>query len=129
MPSIYLLPLSATSLSHLQAYCRAVAEHLRQRPAVTDRELVNLCGTAALHRSRFAFRKAFVAKDAQDLASQLEAFADQGKVEPLADSRSLRVAMVLTGQGSQYAQNGLDLMDAYPVYRQTAEVGIMQIGV
>jgi acyl transferase domain-containing protein len=99
-----------------------MAEHLRQHPTMTTRELVDLCGTAALHRSRFPFRKAFVATDAQDLASQLDKFADQGKVEPVADVQGLRVAMVLTGQGSQYARNGMDLMDAFPIYRQTAEV-------
>lgn len=94
---------------------------------MTDRQLIDLCGTAALHRSRFAFRKAFVATGVEDLASQLDVFAEQGKVEPVADTNSVRVAMCLTGQGSQYARNGMDLMDTFPVYRQTAEVRTLEM--
>jgi acyl transferase domain-containing protein len=120
-----LLLLSASSLNHLRAYCRSIADHLRQRPIMTDRELIDLCGTAALHRSTFPFRKAFVTTGVEDLKSQLELFADQGKVEPVGDTTCVRVATVLTGQGSQYARNGADLMDAFPVYRQTAEVSVV----
>jgi acyl transferase domain-containing protein len=121
-PSFHLLPLSASSLNHLRAYCTAVAEHLRQRPTMSDRELTDLCGTAALHRSRFPFCKAFVATGLDDLASQLDSFASSGKVEAVGEAKLLRVGMVITGQGSQYERNGLDMMESFPVYRQMAQV-------
>jgi malonyl CoA-acyl carrier protein transacylase len=81
-----------------------------------------VCGTIALRRSRFPFRKAFVVSSTEDLTAQLETFAQSGCADPIGEARSLRTAFILTGQGSQWAKNGVELMEAFPTYRKTAEV-------
>jgi hypothetical protein len=41
--------------------------------------LADLCGTMALKRSRFVFRKSFVAEDPEQLAKALEEFGAKGE--------------------------------------------------
>jgi acyl transferase domain-containing protein len=118
-PSCQLLPLSGFSLAHLKLYATRLCAYLRARPHA---RLVDVCGTMALRRSTFPFRKAFVASSTQDLAEQLEAFAATGGAEAVGEAKSLRTAFVLTGQGAQWARNGVDLMHAFPTYRHAAMV-------
>ena len=66
--------------------------------------------------------QAFVASSTEDLASQLEAFSGSGSADAIGEARSLRTAFILTGQGSQWAKNGVELMDAFPTYRRCAKV-------
>lgn len=117
--SYQLLPLSGFSLAHLKQYAVNMAAYLRAKPTV---RLADVCGTVALRRSRFPFRKAFVASSTEDLASQLETFAASGSADAIGEARTLRTAFILTGQGSQWAKNGVELMDSFPIYRKAAEV-------
>lgn len=117
--SYQLLPLSGFSLAHLKQYAVNMAAYLRAKPTV---RLADVCGTVALRRSRFPFRKAFVASSTEDLAAQLETFAASGSADAIGEARTLRTAFILTGQGSQWAKNGVELMDSFPIYRKAAEV-------
>ena len=49
-----IMPLSGFSLNHLKLYAGNVAAYLRERP---NTRLADVCGTMALRRSRFPFRK------------------------------------------------------------------------
>ena len=109
------LPLSAVSLQHLQLYAERLGAYIRERgPAVS---LKNLCATMWVHRSRFQYRKAFVASSTEELAEKLEAFAKGGAVDPSGEGRKMQICYVFTGQGSQWPGVGKSLM-AFPVYRK-----------
>jgi acyl transferase domain-containing protein len=82
--------------------------------------LKDLCGTMWVHRSRFKFRKAFIAPTAAAMAQQLAAFAKSGSVKPSGEGRKMQVAYVFTGQGSQYPGVGKSLM-GFPVYKEAVE--------
>jgi acyl transferase domain-containing protein len=116
--SSYLLPLSAVSLQHLQVYAERMAAYLRERRHEVN--LKDLCATMAVHRSRFQYRKTFLASSVDELAEKLAAFAQGCSVNPSGESRKMQVAYVFTGQGSQWPGVGKALM-VFPVYRKAVK--------
>jgi acyl transferase domain-containing protein/NADPH:quinone reductase-like Zn-dependent oxidoreductase/thioester reductase-like protein/acyl carrier protein len=111
-------PLSAVSMPHLQLFADRMAKYIKERgPAIS---LKDLCATMWIHRSRFQYRKSFVASTTQELAEKLAAFASSGNTEPSGEGRKMQVAYVFTGQGSQWPGVGKTLM-AFPVYRKAVK--------
>jgi acyl transferase domain-containing protein len=122
VPHSQLFTLSAYSPAYLELHAAALSDYLKDDDEVN---LTDVCGTMALRRSRFNFRKSFVASSATQLAEQLGAFVAKKQartVEAASDDHSLRVGFVLTGQGSQWAKNGMELMH-FPAYRDAVQVG------
>ena len=111
-------PLSAVSMPHLQLFADRMAKYIKERgPAAS---LKDLCATMWIHRSRFQYRKSFVASTTEELADKLAAFATSGSVDPSGEGRKMQVAYVFTGQGSQWPGVGKSLM-AFPVYRKAVK--------
>jgi acyl transferase domain-containing protein/NADPH:quinone reductase-like Zn-dependent oxidoreductase/thioester reductase-like protein/acyl carrier protein len=111
-------PLSAVSMPHLQLFADRMAKYIKERgPTIS---LKDLCATMWIHRSRFQYRKSFVASTTQELAEKLASFASSGNTEPSGEGRKMQVAYVFTGQGSQWPGVGKTLM-AFPVYRKAVK--------
>ena len=111
-------PLSAVSMPHLQLFADRMATYIKERGASAS--LKDLCATMWIHRSRFQYRKTFVASTTEELAEKLAAFAASGSVDPSGEGRKMQVAYVFTGQGSQWPGVGKSLM-AFPVYRKAVK--------
>ncbi len=119
--------LSARTPDALGALAQRYAAWLGQHPGAT---LDEIAWTANTGRARFSQRLAVVADSPASLQGQLAAFADT-KIAPakIAPGRSVQlgsapaldgpIALLFTGQGSQYAGMGKELHDRHPVFRQT----------
>lgn len=87
-----------------------------------DDSLGAVCHTAAVGRSRFDYRAAFVGSTREDFNNQLKAFATDGSAEPIPRSRGRqkkqKVAFLFTGQGSQFVNMGRGLYETQPLFRQ-----------
>jgi len=117
-PTSYLLPLSAVSMAHLKLFAERMAAYLDEKKDALD--LKDLCGTMWVNRSRFKFRKAFIASSVEEMQQALAAFAATGNVQPSGEGRKMQVAYVFTGQGSQWPGVGKSLM-AFPVYQEAVK--------
>lgn len=117
-----LLLLSAYSRAHLGPFAADVSAYLKHDGCHTS--LTDICGTMALRRTPFGFRRAFLAHSKQTMAEQLDRFLATNQaaaLEASSDDQALRVAFIMTGQGSQWAQNGMELMH-FPAYRTAVQV-------
>ena len=111
-----LFPLSAVSAAHLKMYARELVTHLTIAGAQTD--LRDVCGTMAVNRTAFQYRKALVgAQSLSQLVQQLEGVAAGPDVKVPDNKRGERILFVFTGQGSQWVGCGETLMQV-PVYRE-----------
>ncbi|MGG1944880.1 type I polyketide synthase [Trinickia sp. NRRL B-1857] len=111
------LTLSARSEEALRALSTRYASFVEQGSA----DLASICYTANTGRSAFEQRAAWVVRDRAELASRLRAFGEGGEQPALLRgvyrNRRPRVAMLFTGQGSQYAGMGRELYEREPVFR------------
>jgi len=117
-PTSYLLPLSAVSMAHLKLFAERMAAYLDEKKDALA--LKDLRGTMWVNRSRFKFRKAFIASSVEGMQQALAAFAATGNVQPSGEGRKMQVAYVFTGQGSQWPGVGKSLM-AFAVYREAVK--------
>ncbi len=122
-----LLVLSARSPEALDAASDRLAAHLREH----DHDLVDVAHTLARGRKAFPFRRAVVARDAEEAAVALRqrGAAPAGR----AVSAPARVAFLLPGQGSQHVGMAAGLAEVEPVFRtaldRCAEVLLPELGV
>ena len=99
------------------------AKHLETHE---EQSLADICHTAGVGRSHFEERLAVVGKTKEEVAQKLLAFAE-GRVEgqvargQVKASGAPKVALLFTGQGSQYAGMGKQLYETQPVFRQALE--------
>jgi len=114
-----LLPLSAASARALHVHCRSWLDRL-DRGALPD--LAAAATTAALRRQHHRFRVAFCVSSASDLREQLTAAAarEPGELAP-SPSAEPRVAFAFSGQGTQWAGMGTELMAADPLFASFVE--------
>ncbi|KWD48151.1 type I polyketide synthase [Burkholderia ubonensis] len=111
------LTLSARSEEALRALSTRYASFVEQGSA----DLASICYTANTGRSAFEQRAAWVVRERAELVSRLRAFGEGGEQPALLRgvyrNRRPRVAMLFTGQGSQYAGMGRELYEREPVFR------------
>ncbi|MDD2761123.1 MAG: beta-ketoacyl synthase N-terminal-like domain-containing protein, partial [Methylomonas sp.] len=106
-----LLAVSAKSAEALQALLLGYADFANANPLLN---IADLCYSAAVSRSDFAFRAAMLADTPAGLAAALRdeagnAFTSVGKTVR-------KIAFLCTGQGAQFRQMGLQLYRSEPVF-------------
>lgn len=115
-PPKLLLPLSARSEPALRELAHGYAELLAGRDAAAAAEV---CAAAAIGRTHHPYRLCPSADDADELRRQLEVSAS-GQVRPVVPAER-PVAFVFSGQGSQWAEMGRELLEREPVVRAEVE--------
>jgi len=113
-----LMPLSAVSSAHLKLYAGALAAQLKGK---TDVDVRDVCGTIAVNRTVFQYRKALVVgtEGLPGLVQQLEAVVAGPDIRGPEEEIKKRFLFAFTGQGAQWVGCGETLMQV-PVYRETA---------
>lgn len=105
-----LLTVSAVSASHLVVYEERILEYLQKCPGEVS--LLSLCGFFATNRRELGCSRSYIVDSMEDLMGQL---ASDSKSKIVDDpSSKLKIAMVFTGQGSQWVGMGLGLMQFEP---------------
>jgi myxalamid-type polyketide synthase MxaB len=118
-----ILVLSARSETALRQQADCYADWLSQHPSVS---LADLCFTASVGRSHFQQRLALVADTAEQMQIQLRAYAQDQEAIALvtgqaADHPNSGIAILFTGQGSQYRGMGQTLYHSQPVFRDALD--------
>ena len=113
-PQIFTL--SAKNENSLTALVQRYAEFLGS----ADLSLENVCFTAAVGRSHFSHRLAFVAESIENLRTQLQEWLEQDDLSVAANSAT-STAFLFTGQGAQSVGMGRDLYDSEPVFRKSLD--------
>ncbi|OJJ70102.1 hypothetical protein ASPBRDRAFT_31978 [Aspergillus brasiliensis CBS 101740] len=110
-----LLVISAHDREALRTRCKDYCVYFEQRPEVFENTLFsNFAYTVGSKRSHLPFRIALSATSLDDAGVQLA----QMKINPVRaiGGDGPAVSFVFTGQGAQWAQMGMPLMDEYPVF-------------
>nr|AOG74797.1 polyketide synthase [Byssovorax cruenta] len=118
-----ILPLSAKSPHSLSALAESYATFFIEE---SSRPLADIAYTASVRRSHHAHRLALVGRSREELRASLEAFGRgeasagvvQGEVKP---GERPKVVFVYSGQGSQWAGMGRQLLEEEPVFRRAIE--------
>jgi acyl transferase domain-containing protein/NAD(P)-dependent dehydrogenase (short-subunit alcohol dehydrogenase family)/acyl carrier protein len=113
-----LVPLSAASHRSLDALCRAWLDRL-QAGVVED--LTAAARTAAVRRQHHRYRAAFVASSVTELSAQLAARGPAPRGDAPPPSSPPGVAFVFSGQGTQWAGMGTELMARDPLFASFIE--------
>jgi acyl transferase domain-containing protein/acyl-CoA synthetase (AMP-forming)/AMP-acid ligase II/acyl carrier protein len=114
----YLLPISAKTADAIQTLATHYVEWLDKHHHVA---LTDLCFTAATGRNHFAHRAAIVVDSKESLAEKLTELA-QGQATQAVfvghHKQAPKLAMLFTGQGSQYTGMAQGLYESQQVFRQ-----------
>ncbi len=118
-----LLTLSARSEAALKKLAGAYRQYLVTHP---ETPLADLCFTANTGRSLFPKRLGMVAASTSQMLEQLQAITQgepeiEGVVRGQATGQRLRVAMLFTGQGSQYVGMGRELYATQPAFKKSLD--------
>ena len=113
----FMIPLSARTSGTLLQSARQLREALDQHPM----DLYTLAGNLSRRRTHFSARAAFVVHAQEDLVEALDAFEKDPAPVATVDEGERRLAMVFSGQGTQWAGCGRDLYDADPVFRRVID--------
>ena len=113
----FMIPLSARTPGALTRSARELRQALGER----DVDLYTLAGNLSRRRTHFATRAAFAVRSRQALVEALDAFADDPAPVATVDEGEPRIAMVFSGQGTQWAGCGRALYDADPVFRRVID--------
>ena len=113
----HLIPLSARSTDALIR----VAGRLREHLAKDDTDLYTLAGNLGRRTTFFPVRTAFAVHDRASLLDALAAFeSDPVPIGTAAEGES-RIAMVFSGQGTQWARCGVELDAVNPVFAKVVD--------
>ncbi len=115
------LPISAADDGALKASAISYAELLSGK---SRRQVADICGTAATDRTALGKRIAIVADDPDSMIEQLRRLAAGDEIDIAGRrpaGRRQRIAMLFTGQGSQYAAMGARLAKTMPVFADALE--------
>ena len=113
----YMIPLSARTGNALTESARV----LRRDLAEQEIDLYTLAGNLSRRRTHFPTRTSFVVRDREELAGALDAFVEDPSPVSTVDEGERRLAMVFSGQGTQWAGCGRALYDADPVFRRVVD--------
>ncbi len=113
----YMIPLSARSHEALVLGARQLSESPGLKPA----DLYTLAGNLSRRRTHFPVRTAFAVRSRDELIEKLNIFVHEGGPVTSACEGDRRLAMVFSGQGTQWAGCGRTLYDSDPVFRRVID--------
>ena len=113
----YVIPLSARNAKSLARAAGRLREMLAERPM----DLYTLAGNLSRRRTHFSTRAALAVIDMHELEEGLDAVAEERAPVATAEEGERRLAMVFSGQGTQWAGCGGALYDAEPVFRRAVD--------
>ncbi|KTS76476.1 polyketide synthase [Pseudomonas oryzihabitans] len=117
-----LWPLAAKSAVALREAAARLHDHLLEREHLAPGDIGYTLGVS---RSGFPFRAALRGTSREALLEALQALASgtdhPGLLQGTAQARPRKRVFVFPGQGSQWAGMGMELYDAFAVYRQTID--------
>ena len=113
----FMVPLSARTSGLLVESAR------RLRAALDEEEtdLYTLAGNLGCRRTHFPTRTSFAVRGRKELREALDAFVAEPSPVATVEEGEKRLAMVFSGQGTQWAGCGRDLYDADPVFRRAID--------
>jgi malonyl CoA-acyl carrier protein transacylase len=112
--SLHLFTLSAKTPSALEQLAFRYQNYIQTN---SDLLLADICYTANTGREHFSHRLALIAESKEQLIAQLSDF----KIGDRQPKKPSKIALLFTGQGSQYINMGRQLYDTQPLFRQTLE--------
>ena len=113
----YMVPLSARTTNALVEGAR----HLRRALDEPEVDIYTLAGNLGRRRTHFPVRTAFAVRDRESLVAALDTFVEDPSPVATVDEGERRIAMVFSGQGTQWAGCGRALYDADPVFRRVVD--------
>ena len=113
----FMIPLSARTAGALGPSARELRETLEGR----EMDLYTLAGNLSRRRTHFAARTSFAVRTRKELIQALRDFEDDPTPVATVDEGERRIAMVFSGQGTQWAGCGRALYDADPVFRRVID--------
>ena len=113
----YMIPLSARTAGALTEGARDLRKALDEQ----ETGLYTLADNLARRRTHFPTRTSFAVRSRAELAAALDAFVEDPTPVSTVDEGERRVAMVFSGQGTQWAGCGRALYDADPVFRRVVD--------
>ena len=113
----YMIPLSARTSGALEKSARQLRETLDK----VEVDLYALAGNLSRRRTHFAARTSFSAGSRKDLIEALKRFEENPTPIAMNEEGARRIAMVFSGQGTQWEGCGRALYDADPVFRRVID--------
>ena len=113
----FMIPLSARTSGALEKSAQQLGETLAEQ----ELDLYALAGNLSRRRTHFAARTSFAVRTQQELIEALKGFAEDPTPIATVDEGERRIAMVFSGQGTQWAGCGRALYDADPVFRRVID--------
>ena len=113
----FMIPLSARTSGALVQSARELRQALGER----ELDLYTLAGNLSRRRTHFATRTAFAVHSREALIETLDTFVDNPSPVATVEEGEPRLAMVFSGQGTQWAGCGRALYDAEPVFRRAVD--------
>ena len=112
-----MIPLSARTQGALIGSARQLRDALGER----EIDLDTLAGNLGRRRTHFPARASFSVHSREDLVEALDWFVEDPAPVATVEEGDKRVAMVFSGQGTQWAGCGRGLYDADPVFRRAID--------
>lgn len=117
---IYILPLSAKSEKSLSDLVAKYIHFIQN----SSNELEDICAMAALRRTHYKYRKAFVSKNRIEMLTTLADFINEEKNENKLrydTEDAQKIIFIFPGQGAQWIGMALQLLKQEPIFKKTLE--------
>ncbi len=113
----FIIPLSARTQTALTLSAQQLLDTIAQGKI----DLYTLSGNLSRRRTHFATRTSFAVHNREDLVKKLESFIADPVPVAITEEGEKRVAMVFSGQGTQWSGCGRALYEVDPVFRRTID--------
>ncbi|WP_442508780.1 type I polyketide synthase [Novipirellula sp. SH528] len=126
VPPCFFLPLSTRGDEAMPKAATQARERLEPRSTSNALETHNICGSYAKYRSTLTHRAVVLGESTSELCKGLERLAEGAATKQVVTGRPVhgrrpRVALLFTGQGSQYAGMASGLFQTLPSFQRSLE--------